>query len=103
MLLWLSGRCAHLWIDWQGPQHPGDLGDEYSFLIGRMVLPDQFAHPIQAHRRRALATRPVSDWLASWLALDTGQRTGSANKQLSRTISTCPGMISCSPPHPAVF
>lgn len=77
MLLWLSGRCAHLWIDWQGPQHPGDLGDEYGFLIGRMVLPDQFAHP-----SRPIAVAPslpdlsVTGWLAGWLA---GTRHGPTN------------------------
>lgn len=86
MLLGLSGRCAHLWIDWQGPQHPGDLGDEYSFLIGRLVLPDQFAHP-----SRPIAVAPslpdlsVTGWLAGW-------HSTRANERVQRT-SSFPGLI----------
>lgn len=41
-------------IDWQGPKHPGDLGDAYSLLIGHTALPNQFAHhpAVQARRPR---------------------------------------------------
>lgn len=64
MLLWPSGRCAHLWIDWQGPEHPGDLGDAHSFLIGHTALPNQFAHP---SRPMTLApSLPATGWLAGW-------------------------------------
>lgn len=75
MLLMLSGRgrsSSHLWIDWQGPQHPGDLGDAHSLLIGQMALPNQFAHPSRPvtpcrprYQRLAVC---LSVCLAGWLA-----------------------------------
>lgn len=86
MLLWLSGRRAHLWIDWQGPQHPGDLGDAYAFLIGHTELPNQFAHP----SRPPSPSRPRYQRLAGWLAGIRHGPTGSADKQLSRTLIHLP-------------
>lgn len=83
MLLCLSGHCgssSHLWIDWQGPQHPGDLGDAHSLVIGQTALPNQFAHQ---YRPVALApSLPVT--VTGWLAFDTGH-------QVQRA-SSCPGL-----------
>lgn len=66
MLLWLSGCQVAVvlapisGIDWQGPQHPGDLGDAYSLLIGHTALPNQFAH--QSSYPGPSPSLPVTGW-----------------------------------------